>query len=622
MSYGSGQLDPNSPRPQATETGDTANPTEQELELAKQVDKLFKKAAKHRKRYDKAWAENYKFYRGQQLGNRRASYKNREVINMIFRGIQGQTAVMMDTRPTVGFLPQDPSDLEFSEILNQVFEADWQKNDWMSELFSIMLDGHLYSVGIGACEWCENIEAGKAGIDWYSKDPFDIYVDPDATDINKKCEYIIDAKPWDLDKIKRKYAGHKYVTQIKSDMDDLSHDKRSVETLHVMRHTDLDLPVDRLTYGKGPDEDLKSKVLVQTVYMKPSDTEEIEQDDVNGGEKLYITKLKYPRGRKIVKINNFIFEDRELEYDDLKFPFQRFVNSALPREFYGIDELENLKGPQAVFNKMVNFSLDVLMLMGNPIWLNPIESGVNSRHLTSEPGLVVEHNINAAPQRVEGVQLQPWVFNLIDRMEKWFNDTAGDQDVTRGINPTGVTANAAIENLLDAAQKRVKQKVRNVDSMLRDFGEQYVSRVMQYYTAPQVFRLTNKEGANKYFKFHVEHREEPSDGSIPGLPAGTPKIKKVAVVRDYIKNDLGQMVPSDESNEYEIRGEMDVRVNTISGLPFSKQETEQRVLNLFDRQIIDREEVLKRFDYPNAELITQRMKQAQDEMAQSAPPPK
>jgi hypothetical protein len=528
----------------------------------------------------------------------------------------------MDTRPTVGFLPQDPSDLEFSEILNQVFEADWQKNDWMSELFSIMLDGHLYSVGIGACEWCENIEAGKAGIDWYSKDPFDIYVDPDATDINKKCEYIIDAKPWDLDKIKRKYAGHKYVTQIKSDMDDLSHDKRSVETLHVMRHTDLDLPVDRLTYGKGPDEDLKSKVLVQTVYMKPSDTEEIEQDDVNGGEKLYITKLKYPRGRKIVKINNFIFEDRELEYDDLKFPFQRFVNSALPREFYGIDELENLKGPQAVFNKMVNFSLDVLMLMGNPIWLNPIESGVNSRHLTSEPGLVVEHNINAAPQRVEGVQLQPWVFNLIDRMEKWFNDTAGDQDVTRGINPTGVTANAAIENLLDAAQKRVKQKVRNVDSMLRDFGEQYVSRVMQYYTAPQVFRLTNKEGANKYFKFHVEHREEPSDGSIPGLPAGTPKIKKVAVVRDYIKNDLGQMVPSDESNEYEIRGEMDVRVNTISGLPFSKQETEQRVLNLFDRQIIDREEVLKRLDYPNAELITQRMKQAQDEMAQSAPPPK
>lgn len=208
-------------------------------------------------------------------------------------------------------------------------------------------------------------------------------------------------------------------------------------------------------------------------------------------------------------------------------------------------------------------------------------------------------------------------------MEKWFNDTAGDQDVTRGINPTGVTANAAIENLLEAAQKRVKQKVRNIDSMLRDFGEQYVSRVMQYYTAPQVFRLTNKEGANKYFKFHVEHREvQNPDGSVATLPDGKPKTKKVAIVRDYVKNDLGQTVPSDEANEFEVRGEMDVRVNTISGLPFSKQETEQRVLNLFDRQIIDGEEVLKRLEYPNAELITQRMKQAQAEMAQAAPAPK
>lgn len=622
MSYGTGQLDPNSPRPQVTEPGDMPNPSPEELELAKQVDKLFKKAAVHRKRYDRAWAENYKFYRGQQLGNRRPSYKNREVINMIFRVIQGQTSIMMDTRPTVGFLPQDPADLEFSEILNQVFEADWQKNDWMSELFGIMLDGHLYSVGIGYCEYCENIAGGRSGIDWCSKDPFDIYVDPDATDVNKKCEYVIDAKPWDIDKIKRKYAGHKYVTQIKPDMDDLSKGKRSAETLHVYRHTNLDIPVDRLTYGKGPDEDLKDKVLVTTVYMKPSDTEEIEQEDQAGGDKLYITRLKYPRGRKIVKINNFIFEDGELEYDDLKFPFQRFVNSQLPREFYGIDELENLKGPQAVFNKMVNFALDVLMLMGNPVWLNPIESGVNSRLITSEPNLVIEHNANHAPQRVEGVQLQPWVFGLIDRMEKWFNDTAGDQDVTRGINPTGVTANAAIENLLEAAQKRVKQKVRNVDSMLRDFGEQYVSRVMQYYTAPQVFRLTNKEGVNKYFKFHVEHREVLNpDGSVATLPDGKPKTKKVAIVRDYAKNDLGQTVPEDKANEYEIRGEMDVRVNTISGLPFSKQETEQRVLNLFDRKIIDGEEVLKRLEYPNAELITQRMKQAAAEAAEAAPAP-
>lgn len=619
MAYGgTGQLDPNQAAP-GTAPSDTSapeNPTEQENELCKQIERLFTKAARHRKRYDKTWVDNYKFYRGQQLGGRRPSYKNREVINMIFRVIQGQTSVMLDARPMVGFLPQNPADLEFASILEEVFNADWDRNDWMMELAEIVLDGHLYSVGFGECCYDENLAGGRAGIKWRSKDPMDLYPDPDATDVNKEGEYIIDAKPWDVDKIKKKYAGHKYVTQIKPDLTDMSYDKKQVATLHIQRNTDLDLPPDKLVYAQSPEEDSKDKVLVITAYLKPSDTEEVEQDDKNGGDdKLYITRLKYPRGRKVVKIGKYIFEDGPLEYDDLEFPFHRYVNSVLSREFYGIDELENLKGPQMVFNKMVNFALDVLMLMGNPVWMNPIESGVDSRLLTNEPGLVVEHNRDAPPSRAEGVQLQPWVFQLIDRMEKWFNDTAGDQDVTRGINPTGVTANAAIENLLDAAQKRVKQKIRNLDNMMRAFGRQWVSRCMQFYTAPQIFRLTDKEGVDKYFKFHIDERD--------ALDAeGLPYKAKFAVKRDFYKNDFGQMVPEDTANEYEIRGELDVRVNTISGLPFSKAENESKVFNLFDRQIIDAQEVLKRLEYPNADQILQRMKQAQAAAAEAQPPAK
>ena len=623
MAYGTGALSPNEPRPKDDRGmgDDEPNPSEQEIELAKQIEKLFQKAAKARKRYDRTWVENYKFYRGQQMGGRRPTYKSREVINMIFRVIQGQTSVMMDTRPTVGFLPQDPADLEFSEILNQVFEADWERNGWMMELAAIILDGHLYSVGIGECTYTEDdLAGGKAGIKWVAKDPMDIYPDPDATDCNKESEYIIDAKPWDLDKIKKKYAGHKYVKLIKPDLQDFSSDRKKVETLHVRRTTDLDIATDKVTFSSGPDEDLKDKVLVVTAYLKPSDTEEVEQKDEQSGECLYILRRKYPNGRKVVKINNFIFEDGPLDYDDMMFPFQRYVNAILPREFYGIDELENLKGPQMVFNKMVNFALDVLQLMGNPVWLNPTSANVDSALLTNAPGLVVEFDGQDAPRRAEGVQLQPWVFQLIDRMEKWFNDTAGDQDVTRGINPTGVTANAAIENLLDAAQKRVKQKIRFLDNMMQDFGKQWVSRCMQFYTVPQIFRLTDKEGVNKYFKFHVEDKQVLNDDGSPAtLPDGSPKVAKVAIRRDYVKNDLGQMVPSDNADQFEVRGEMDVRVNTVSGLPFSKAETEQRVLNLFDRQIIDAEEVLKRLEYPNAQLIISRMKQVQAEAAQAQP---
>lgn len=611
MALGTGQLDPNQQAPKDSQSSE--EPTDEEKELCKQIDKLFQKYARHRKKYDRNWVEAYKFYRGDQWG-KVPSYRSKEVVNMIFRTIQGQTSVMMDARPTVGFLPQEPMDLELSEILNQVFEADWEKNEWMLELMAIMLDGELYSVGYGHTTYDTELSGKRKGIKWECADPFSCYPDPDATDVNKNSEGFIYAQPMDIDKVKKKYAGHKYVHLIKPDIDDLSSYKRQMETLHVKRNTDLDLNPERLSYGGSVDEDQKDKVLVIEAYLKPSDTEEVEKEDEHG-EKLYITRRKYPKGRKIVKINNYIFENHDLDYDDLDFPFERYVVNPLPREYYGISTCESQKGPQQLFNKVLNFVVDVLHMTGNPVWLVPLGSGVNTRKLTNEPGLLIEHNDGNPPVRSEGVQLQPYVLQLIDRIRTWFDDQAGEQDVTRGINPSGITANAAIENLLDAAQKRVKQKIRCIDAMLTQFGRHWLSRCFQFYTVPEIYRLTSKDGTQKYFKFHVEQREIPDEA----YPDGTPKKKKVAIVRNFTKNDLGQMVPEDTQAEYEIRGEFDVRVDTISGLPFSKAENETRVFNLFDRQIIDAEEVLTRLEYPNKDQILARLKKQQEAAAQQAP---
>jgi hypothetical protein len=608
---GSGIQDPYAPRKSSAADDGGAQPTEDEKKLAKQVDKLFEKAAKHRKRYDKDWVDNYKFYRGQQWLGKRPSYKHREVINMVFQTIQSQTSNILDVRPTISFIPREPGDMELSEILNQVFLSDWQRNSWMDEVAACLYDAHLYGVGNSYTGYDKNISGGRAGICYKARDPFDFYPDPLATDVNKNCEYFVDAESLDIDRVKKKYAGHKYVDLIKPDLQDLSRSQRQVETLHRQRNTNLDMPVERTSYSSSPEDEEKDKVLVLTVYLKPSDTEQIEKEDAHG-DRIYITKLKYPRGRKVVKINNYIMEDDELPFDDLEFPFERLQNYVLPREYFGMSEVEQVKGPQIVFNKLVNFALDVLVLMGNPVWKVPTDSKVNTRKLINQPGLVIEYAGDRGPEREEGVQLQPYVFQLIDRMEKWFKDTAGDQDVMNGVNPTGVTANAAIENLLNQATKRVKQKMRNLDSYLASFGRHWVSRCFQYYTAPEIYRLTSNENANKYFKFHVEHQETGEVG-----PDGRPVIQKVARVRKYLDSPTGNQVPSETENVYEVRGDFDVQVNTVSGLAFSKTEREQSVFKLFEMGIIDDEEVLKRLDYPNYQQVLQRVEQKKAQMAEA-----
>lgn len=615
MAESSGLLDPNAPRnpdPIEKEIG----PNEEEKQLAKQVNGLFEKYSKARKKYDYCWVDNYKLFRGFQWSNKRPSYKHREVINLIFQTIQSQASVMLDTRPQVGFLPMEPSDYELSDILNKVFQADWDRNNWLDEWTDIIFDSHIYSVGFGYTCFDEEALHNQGSIAFSAEDPMDFYPDPEASNVNKKARGFICAKPQDMEEVKRKYAGHKYVNLLKPDLEEMGYYKRTQETLHRKKVTDLELPVDSSS-SMGAQEDAKDKVLVVTAYLKPNDTEQITEDDKDSeGGKVYITRLKYPRGRKIVKINDFIMEDEELPYDHMEFPYIRNRNYALPREFFGISEIDNTKGPQAIFNKLVNFSLDVLTLMGNPIWKVPVESGVNTRKLISQPGLIIEHNANFPPVREEGVQLQPYVLQMIDRMEKWFNDEAGTQDVTRGVNPTGVTANAAIENLLEAAQKRIKQKMRNLDSALKDFGRQWLSLCFQYYTAPRVYRITNNAGVNEYFKFHVEHRDT---GEVDA--AGKPRVAKFAIVRPYLQGQDGAYMPAEMTSEYQIKGEFDVRVNTVSGLAFSKSQNESQALNLFDRQIIDAEEVLTRLEYPNKEAILNRMREQQAQAAAAQPPP-
>jgi len=299
-----------------------------------------------------------------------------------------------------------------------------------------------------------------------------------------------------------------------------------------------------------------------------------------------------------------------------------------------MSEVEQLEGPQKTFNKLISFALDVLTLMGNPIWMIPSSSGVDPENLTNRPGLNVEYDGDNPPRREEGVQLQPYVLQLADKMADWFDSIGGSQDVTRGVQPTGVTAASAIDSLQEAAQTRVRQKARNLDYYLQDVGRHWLSRTMQFRTAPQMYRLTGQDGVQKYFKMHVEKFDKTEAQQQPVVdemgqmvvdPAtGQPIMQEVQVptgetghrfnVQPY--NENGMTDPT-QMKVYEMRGKLDVKVVTGSSLPFAKAERAQKLLNLFDRGIVDDEEVLKGSDYPNWQAVHQRVMEKKMAAAQA-----
>lgn len=572
-------------------------PTEDEEKVLKYVRGLFSKARIYREPYVERWKDYYHDFRGKQWRTKRPSYRHSEVINLIFTAIQNQVPLMTDARPTVEFIPTEPSDRELAPIFNDLFLSDWERNDWNVPLLEAIYDAHIYGTGLAGIDFDPEADFGMGAITWNSLEPIYGYPSPGASDINtqRKCRYFAYTEPLSLDEIKIRWPKNGRFVQ--ADLTDMW--QASKTDLRDMKYTSPAAD-GAVMEGHPAEQDMtKNQALVITLFCRPLDTVEEQIPDEDSDDEnatLYQTKLKYPKGRKIIIAGNVILEDEDLPTDDKSIPMQKLTNYVDPRSFFGISDIEQLEGPQQAFNKVISFALDVLTLTGNPVWIVDTEAEVITQNITNAPGQIIEKSKGGEVRREAGVQLQPFVFQLIDRIKSWFDDISGSQEVTRGTNPSGVTAARAIEALQETGRTRIRQKTRNMDTFLREFGRQYVQFALKNYTVPRVRRVTNRQGVEKYFKFSTQR-------------VNTGKETKTIVQFQELEKDENNNFQATRTMDQVMIGEFDVRVNTVSALPFAKAEAEQRLFALFDRGIIDAQELLKGVEFPNTEAVLERLAQ-------------
>ena len=586
-----------------TKVDDDQSPEDRQF-VAK-VLKEFEKLKKHRSKYDYNWLHYYKMWRGDQWdGIKMPKHRQRECINMIWQTVQANMPLQTDARPRIQFIAEEPSDIEFANVLNEVMEADWERGNWLVPLSEIILDGYIYGTGYGSLVYDAEADFGMGSAQFESEDPFYLYPDNEAREINDhRSKIFIKAEPVDTDSLKKEFP--EFEDKIKSDIDsDIQSSKTSLNDYTARTsNSDRDMPDVSFLTGK---QKTTPRTMLITAWMKPDETEEVESEeaDENGeiSTKIIIKKM-YPFGR-VIKIANGlkIFEGTLTESG--RFPFMKYVNYMLPREFFGVSEVEQLESPQRVFNKILNAAIEIMNLMGNPIWVISTDSGIDPNKLINRTGLVVEKEPGSEVRREHGVELNSTIFPLLDRLESWFDKIGGNQEVSRGQAPASVTASSAIEQLMDAARTRIKQKQRNLDAMVRDMGRQYVDIVLENYTQSRVFRVTNDQSGTKYFKFRVD--KVLVDG----------KTQLVGKIRNYIQNDGESIAMSDEEQEFFISGRFDVKVNTGTSLPFAVADKENKSFSLFDRGIIDEEEVLNNIEYPNKEKVIQKLMERKAAMQQ------
>lgn len=574
--------------------------SEKERQEVEKLLKIFSRYKKHRQRYDRRWLDYYKFFRGTHWSERKPRWRNSEIINLVWQTIQSQVPLQTDVRPKFSFLPIEPSDTKFAEVLEKISDSDWERHNWLRVVLEILYDGYIYGTSFSSMNYDATLDFGVGAAVFKSEDPFYCFPCPESNNINDtESEGFFYARPVTTEKLKRQHPDR--ARSIRENVKDFVRKERTNLQGFKETYQNSDREMPEGDWG-GHDEDSGTPyTFVIEGYLKPSEyveDEDSRQDQASGEiERKYTVRKKYPNGRHVKIANNMLLIDEPLPYDDNNIPFSKFNNYVLPREFFGVSEIEQLEGPQRIFNKFLCFTLDAWALTGNPVWVMDFNSGVDADSgLVNVPGSIIEKNPGTEVRQIQGAGMNPALMPVLDRLVQWFNTIAGQSgELSQGDAPGGVTAASAIEQLVKIARTRVRQKQRNLDEFLIDVGQQYMNRVFQFYTVPKIYRITNDDGSTLFRKFRVDKND---------------KGERIAVMSDYAENNRGDLIEKPEETMV-IKGMFDVRVKTGSDLPFEEVDTERKTLALFDRGIIDAEEVLDRLQYPNKEQILIRLQQQQ-----------
>lgn len=596
----------------------------EEQSLVKRVNELFARAKRHRRRYDISWQYNYEFVcDARQWPQQRPRWRFNEAVNITWASIMTEIGIQTDGRPKFEYTYQEASDMAFAEILKDISGLIWDKYHWNMVVQDGLFDCKLYHVAHGIVEWDAELNYGLGDVTFRMQDPFTCYWDPMASDVNKgkKCRFFIIAEERPTAELKKQYP--EAADKIKSDISNIKQiSDFSVSSINASMRYDQDTPTRIRSSTQYSENKYGGEPMTQflRVWLRDDTIEEVcnelnETDETTGEKKKeYVLKKKYPTPRYIEMACNTILRDAPqgieingewVPYKDECFPIARLVNYQYPREYAGENEVSHTAPLQKIVNYAWSYILDMFRMQSNPITIVGDASGIDEEEFTNEPGLILRAADINQIRREPGTPIASGAFEVLQTAQSLFDKVQGLQDVSRGADVSNVNSALMLEGYVEASQTRPRMKNRALEAFLQDVGELVLYRILQFYTAPRIFRITNKEGFPEQIEFYITENEQG---------------QHVAKVNKQTQMPSGDMMSS--SNQFEVKGIPDVRIISGSQLPYSKAQKSQTALTYFNAGAIDAEELLKAVDWPSYKEVLKRVEEKAAAQAQAEAPPK
>jgi hypothetical protein len=583
-----------------------------EVQEIKMIMAWQREAANSRSQFDKHWNERKKAYKGKTWQAQKSSdAKQTPEMNLIRVVVQTILPILTDSNPGFNVLPRDPTDIKFTQMLSDSLDSLWDRRGMPTRIVEVLMDQSILDNGVLKVLWNADLEDGHGDIDIEVKDPENIWVNKGAIDFDRECKYVIERFVKTVGEWKRMFP--KDAPRINADS--TSEQRQKDEGDRPTSEVTLVSPVDQdknknADAGEGVGDD-NGYAEGWEVWYEDSTMEEFDLTDKEGnptGEKGQ--KKKFPNGHltTILPHQKIRLQSVENPNEGPNFnPYVRFVDTIMPRQFYGEGLVESLIDIQKMLNKVAQTIVEYMRLMSNPIWIADKTSGVNWDKVTNKVGLIIQKEAGTEVRRDIPPPIPGYIFEFFRLLQGFANEVSGVHDVTQGRKPAGVTAAEAIETLQEAAHTRVRLKERNMQVSLSKLAKLVISMMLQKYRAPRYHRVAGSDAEVPTFvEFGID---DTIDGNLT--------INRRTWAYDPAQ---GKYVATPLEAAQAKKGLFDVKVQAGTSMPFAKASRSSLAIRLAEGGFIDQTALLKTLEWEDQAQVIQRMKEEKAAAAQLTQP--
>lgn len=589
-------------------------PTYAPRELVNQLNNLYSLAKRSKQPLRSDWMRNYRLVNNKTYSSDLSSNGMPNVSDSeVFPILSSRIAWMTDQKIMADVMAAAPTGAAFgdhmgvlAQHLEQVIDTLFQVNGWDGEIVKALWDSAQFGAGILKAVWDSGLDNGLGNVSIMRVDPWSFYIDPDATSLND-AQYMFEVQKMSYAEIERRFpaSSEQMITDAVLFGDSPDQDMRP-----MLGNTQSSIPMawPAVLPGSGgnqgggawglegqgsgvhTDNVLSQAVAVYTCWIRENYRIERETTDASLQDEEPVVMDSW---RVVVYSGGTVLLDELAEnlYQESRHPYVRFCDEELG-DFWTTPIASHLAPCQIAVNRLLSSLQSSAELTGNPLFMDTSNSGLARNQIMNRPGQRLTMNSAAAnnpggkPGWLEPPKMSSDVMQLVNMWIGRMENISGLSGPSKGQASTGhQPAQQSVQATQEAGFVRIRLALRNLERALGRLFQLCANLIIQNYDVPRVVAIVGDDGVDTALRLAARHfympARNPKDGKMLSIPMKFSLIVKAG-----------------------------------SSAPTSRSARIAEADALFAMKAIDSEAVLQVHQWPNYQVILQRMAAAAQAAAQ------